>query len=83
MKINLSDNTMIFQKLIELREDLDKSQKEIASVLKISQQAYSFWETGEKMIPLKHLNTLYNYYNVSMDYVAGLSDAKNYNLINN
>ena len=30
---------MIFQKLIELREDLDKNQREIASVLGISQQA--------------------------------------------
>lgn len=69
---------MNFQKLIELREDLNIKQKDIAGVLGITQQTYSLWENGNKIIPLKHLNSLCNYYNVSMDYIFGLSNVKTY-----
>ena len=57
---------MNFQKLIELREDSSLKQKDIANVLNITQQTYSLWENGTKIIPLKHLNSLCNYYDVSM-----------------
>ena len=40
------------------------------------------WENGSKIIPLKHLNSLCNYYNLSMDYVIGLSNIKYYNIAN-
>ena len=49
---------MNFQKLIEIREDFNLKQKDIASVLGITQQSYSLWENGSKIIPLKHLNNL-------------------------
>ena len=64
---------MNFQKLIEIREDFNLKQKDIASVLGITQQSYSLWENGSKIIPLKHLNNLCNYYNLSMDYVIGIT----------
>lgn len=73
---------MNFQKLIEIREDLGLRQKDIADVLGISQQTYSLWENGTKIIPLKHLNTLCNYYNLSMDYMLGLSNVKGCDIIN-
>ena len=60
---------MSFQKLIEIREDLGLKQKDIANILNITQQSYSLWENGTKIIPLKHINSLCNYYNVSMDYL--------------
>ena len=73
---------MNFQKLIELREDSSLKQKDIAALLNITQQTYSLWENGTKIIPLKHLNSLCNYYNVSMDYVLGLSNVRQYDIIN-
>lgn len=73
---------MNFQKLIELREDSNLKQKDIAKLLNITQQTYSLWENGTKIIPLKHLNSLCNYYNVSMDYVLGLSNVRQYDIIN-
>ena len=73
---------MNFQKLIELREDSSLKQKDIAALLNITQQTYSLWENGTKIIPLKHLNSLCNYYNVSMDYVLGLSNVRQYYIIN-
>lgn len=74
---------MNFQKLIELREDFNLKQKDIAKLLNITQQTYSLWENGTKIIPLKHLNSLCNYYNVSMDYVLGLSNVRQYDIVNN
>lgn len=74
---------MNFQKLIELREDSNLKQKDIAKLLNITQQTYSLWENGTKIIPLKHLNSLCNYYNVSMDYVLGLSNVRKYDIVNN
>lgn len=73
---------MNFQRLVEIREDLNLRQKDIADILGITQQSYSLWENGSKVIPLKHLNNLCNYYNLNMDYVIGLSSIKYYNVIN-
>ena len=73
---------MNFQRLIELREDSSHKQKDIANVLNITQQTYSLWENGTKIIPLKHLNSLCNYYDVSMDYVLGLSNVRQYDIVN-
>lgn len=68
---------MIF-KLKEIREDHDLTQEDIGNLLSISRQNYFRWETGEKIIPLKHLNTLSNYYQISFDYLCGLSKENNY-----
>lgn len=67
--------------LKELREDNDLTQNDISSILKITRQNYSRWEINEKVIPLKHLVTLCNYYKVSLGYITGLSKENNYNKI--
>lgn len=61
----------IYQRLRDLREDRDKSQSDIAKVLDTSQQQYSRWESGERELPMHHFITLADYYNVSLDYLAG------------
>lgn len=55
----------------ELREDHDYSQRDVASVLGISQQHYSKYEQGDHELPLHHFITLANYYGVSADYLIG------------
>lgn len=62
-----------YQRLKDLREDNDKTQSEIASVLKIKQQQYARYESGLQEIPLHHIITLAKYYNVSLDYLTGLT----------
>lgn len=64
------------KRLFDLREYADLSQKDIANKLGVTQQTYSLWEKGTKIIPLKHLNNLCNYYKTSMDYVLGLSNER-------
>ena len=63
-------------RLLELREYNFLLQKDIAQILNIDRSTYSTWETNLKIIPLKHLNSLSNYYNISMDYILGLTNKK-------
>lgn len=66
---------MYYKRLRDLREDNDKSQSEIASFLGMKQQQYARYESGIQEIPLHHFITLAKYYNVSLDYLAGLTDT--------
>lgn len=67
---------MINTRLLELREYNFLLQKDIAKVLNIDRSTYSTWETNLKIIPLKHLNVLANYYDTSVDYILGLAIKK-------
>ena len=62
----------LYNRLKDLREDADKTQSEIAEVLKISQQHYGMYESGKRELPMHHFITLAKYYNISLDYLAGL-----------
>ena len=65
---------MKFKRIKDLREDHDKLQKDIANLLGISQQYYSEYENGNRSIPIFHLMKLAKFYNVSIDYIVGLTD---------
>ncbi len=57
-----------------LREDHDKTQKEIAQVLGTSQTMYSRYERGANEMPVRLIIMLCKYYDVSADYILGLTD---------
>lgn len=59
-----------------LREDCDKTQSEIARLLKVGQRTYCDYELGKTRIPVDSLIILAKLYNVGMDYICGLSDDK-------
>lgn len=58
----------------ELREDHDLKQHDIAKLLKTTQQTYSRYEQGINELPIRHVITLCQFYNVSADYFLGLSN---------
>ena len=60
----------------ELREDNDKTQQELADYLGTSQTMYARYERGANELPIRHLISLCKLYNVSSDYLLGLSDQK-------
>lgn len=60
----------------ELREDSDYKQREIASLLNCSQVSYSNYEIGKRCIPLECVVKLAEFYNVSTDYLLGVTDRK-------
>ena len=65
----------LYRRLRDLREDQDKTQEEIASLLGIQQTQYSRYERGDRELPMHHFLTLARYYGVSLDYLAGLIDT--------
>ena len=60
----------------DLREDNDLTQQEIAAYLHCDQSLYSKYERGERDLPLDYFIKLRQYYKVSLDYLAGLTDDK-------
>lgn len=64
-------------RLRELREERQLKQKEIAKLLNITQQQYSEYELGTRIIPLKKLIILADFYDVSIDYILSRTNKKN------
>ena len=62
-------------RLKDIREDHDLSQKDIANLLKTTRQQVSKWETGAQMMGVDKYILLAKYYNVSVDYLLGLIDT--------
>ena len=65
---------MIYRRIRDLREDRDLTQKELSRELNYSQQVYSNYELGQRDIPTDILIKLSLFYNVSVDYILGLTD---------
>lgn len=63
-------------KLKNIREDKDITQKEIAKILGIKQSAYSKYEKRRTKLQIEDLIILCKFYNVSADYVLGLTNKK-------
>lgn len=64
----------MFTRLRELREDNDLSQEACAKIAFISKNSYIRYEKGERVPPLDVIVAYANYYKVSIDYIAGLTD---------
>lgn len=60
-----------YQRLRDMREDRDKTQRHIADLLHTTQQQYAKYEQGIQEIPVHHLIKLADYYGVSTDYLLG------------
>lgn len=69
-------------RLSALREDNDLTQEKMGEIFNVSRVAISQWESGKEAIPLRKLNAYANYFDVSMDYILGLSNIKKYTLVN-
>jgi len=64
------------ERIRTLREDVDMTQSEIAQMLNVGQRTYCDYELGKTRIPVDSLIILAKFYNVSMDYICGVSDVK-------
>lgn len=63
-----------FERLKDMREDNDLTQSDIAAILKTTRQQVSKWETGVQMMGVDKYIILAKHYNVSVDYLLGLTD---------
>jgi len=64
----------MYERIRNLREDKDLSQRELSKILGMSQTGYSKYETGENDIPTQILIKLSVFHNTSIDYLLGLTD---------
>lgn len=64
----------LYKRLKDMREDHELSQEAVAMLLQTTQQQISKWETGTQMMGVDKYVILARYYNVSVDYLLGLTD---------
>lgn len=62
------------QRLKELRLQFGQTQKEVATAIRIGALQYLRYEKADRKIPLDVLSDLAVYFDVSLDYLCGLSD---------
>ncbi|MDR1755145.1 MAG: helix-turn-helix domain-containing protein [Eubacterium sp.] len=63
-------------KIRDLREDSDKTQKDISDYLGCDQSDYSKMERGVRALPIWIADKLADYYQTSVDYLIGRTDEK-------
>lgn len=65
---------MQFERVENLRIDHDLTQQEVADILNCQREVYRRYEKGTRELPLSYAIILAKYYNVTLDYLVGLSD---------
>lgn len=64
--------------LKKLRKDKNLTQEELANIIEINRVQYNQYENNYVNIPIKHLNSLSNFFDVSIDFLLELTNNKNY-----
>ena len=64
----------MYERIRNLREDRDLTQKQIGQLLHMSQTGYNQYEIGKNDIPTKVLIELAKFYGTSIDYILGLTN---------
>lgn len=72
----LSYMEQVGEKIRELREETSTPQQKIADLLGVTRQSLSLYEKGERTINVEALGKLAEFFNVSADYLLGLSDVR-------
>lgn len=70
---------MKFQRIRDLREDADLTQKKIGEYLHLSQRTYSHYESGSRDIPTDVLIAIADFHDVSIDYLLERTNKKKVN----
>ena len=65
------------ERMRNFRQDNDLSQKNVADMLGVAQTTYSQYELEKRPMPIDYLIALCKFYDVSADYMLGLSNRKN------
>ena len=66
----------IYQRLKDLREDMDMNQEEAGKIIETTGNYYGDYENGKRDIPTRRMIKLAQHYHVSMDYITGLTNDK-------
>ena len=69
---------MYGEKLKVLRERNGITQEKLGEYIGVTKQAFHHFEKEYTIIPIKHLNSICTYFNVSLDYMFGFTNKKQY-----
>lgn len=69
-------NFMVYERIRNLREDMDMTQQQIADRLFINRRTYSSYEIGVRSIPTEILSSIADIFSTSTDYLIGRTDVK-------
>lgn len=72
-----TENKTLSEKIKQLRKEKDITQKELAETLSISPSTIAMYETGQRKPDSDMLETIADFFNVSVDYLLGRSNIKN------
>lgn len=66
-----------YPRMRDLREDMDLTQDQLVKILNMHKTTYTNYEQGKREPPFELIIKLAKLYNVSIDYIAGLTDNPN------
>lgn len=64
------------ERIKEIREEHSYTQQQVANWLNVGQRTYCDYESGKTRIPIDSIIILARHYNVSMDYITGVTNQK-------
>lgn len=64
----------IGKRIKELRLEANITQNTLASILKVTQDSISLWENGKRIPDTQYIIVMAKYFDVSSDYILGISD---------
>lgn len=65
-----------YPRLRDLREDMDLTQEELVKKLDMHKTTYTNYEQGKREPPFELIINLAKLYDVSIDYIAGLTNIR-------
>ena len=73
------DTLMKYQRIRDLREDADLTQRQVGEAINVPQRTYAYYESGQRMLPPQVLCALADFYHVSVDYLLGRTEKREVN----
>ena len=70
------DEMKKYERIRNLREDMDMTQSQVGEYLHISQRSYAHYEAGTREMPIEILIELADLFQVNLDYLVGRTDVK-------
>ena len=78
-KLLWGDTMMKYQRIRDLREDADLTQRQVGEAINVPQRTYAYYESGQRMLPPQVLCALADFYHVSVDYLLGRTEKRDVN----
>lgn len=63
-----------YRRIRDLRENKDLTQAQLGEAIGVPQRTLSYYENGQRMVPLEVLSAIADFFGVSVDYILERTD---------